>query len=95
VISIASVAVALETDGQNIVTDLGIAVGACAPVARRLTGLERKLTGTERTKGLADLVAPEDLAVLAPSSDVRGTAQYRREASLTLVQRALGELADA
>jgi CO/xanthine dehydrogenase FAD-binding subunit len=95
VISIASVAVALETDGQNIVTGVGIAVGACAPVARRLTGLERKLTGTERTKGMADLVAPEDLSVLAPISDIRGTAQYRREASLTLVQRALGELADA
>jgi CO/xanthine dehydrogenase FAD-binding subunit len=46
VVSIASVAVALETAGQNIVTGVGIAVGAGAPVARRLTGLERKLTGS-------------------------------------------------
>jgi CO/xanthine dehydrogenase FAD-binding subunit len=95
VISIVSVAVAFATDDQNLVTDVGIAVGACAPVARRLTGLERKLTGTERTQGLADLVSPEDLSMLAPISDIRGTAQYRREAALTLVQRALGELADA
>jgi CO/xanthine dehydrogenase FAD-binding subunit len=73
VISIASVAVAVATDGQNIVTDVGIAVGSCAPVASRLTGLECKLTGTKCTKGLADLVSPQDLSMLAPISDIRGT----------------------
>jgi N-methylhydantoinase B len=72
----------------------GIAVGACSPVARRISTLEARLIGRALNAGLADLVRPADLGELSPVSDVRGTAEYRREAALTLVRRALRELAD-
>jgi CO/xanthine dehydrogenase FAD-binding subunit len=38
-------------------------------------------------------VAPSHLAPLAPIDDVRGTAAYRRDATLTLLRRALAALA--
>jgi len=92
VISIAMVAVVIETDGSSIV-GARIAVGSCSAAARRLPELERDLAGRPLDSGLADLVAPRHLAPLAPIDDVRGTADYRREVALTLVRRALRELA--
>lgn len=92
VISIAMVAVVIETDGSSIV-GARIAVGSCSAAAQRLPELERDLAGRPLDSGLADLVAPRHLAPLAPIDDVRGTADYRREVALTLVRRALRELA--
>jgi CO/xanthine dehydrogenase FAD-binding subunit len=61
-------------------------------VARRIPALEARLLGQTLNAELA--VRPADLGALSPISDVRGTAEYRREAALTLVRRALRELAD-
>ena len=47
-----------------------------------------------RSAALAQVPQGNDLDVLAPISDVRGTAAYRRDAGLTLVRRALAALAD-
>jgi CO/xanthine dehydrogenase FAD-binding subunit len=38
------------------------------------------------------VAAPEHLAHLAPIDDVRASAEYRREAALELVRRALGDV---
>jgi CO/xanthine dehydrogenase FAD-binding subunit len=94
VISIAMAAVALDTGEDGRVEYAGVAVGACSPVARRIPALEARLLGQTLNAELADLVRPADLGALSPISDVRGTAEYRREAALTLVRRALRELAD-
>ncbi len=94
VISIAMVAVAIDAAEDGAIRRCGIAIGACAPAARRLAGLERELAGRKLGPGLAALVAPRHLAPLAPISDVRGTAEYRADAVLTLIRRALGQLAD-
>jgi CO/xanthine dehydrogenase FAD-binding subunit len=67
-------------------------VGACSEVAQRLSSLEAKLLAKPLAPSLADLVGPDDLAHLTPISDIRGSAEYRREAAMTLVQRALAEL---
>jgi CO/xanthine dehydrogenase FAD-binding subunit len=78
---------------QGIVTEVGIAVGACSPVARRLTLLERALIGAPM-EALADLVTAESVtAALDPIDDVRATAGYRAEAATELVQRLLRGLA--
>jgi CO/xanthine dehydrogenase FAD-binding subunit len=92
VISIVMVAATLETGIDGKVARAAVAVGACSEVACRLTKLEAKLLGKPVTSALGDLAQPDDLAPLAPISDIRGSAEYRRDAALTLVRRALSEL---
>ena len=87
VISIAMVAVNLEADAGRV-TQVRIAVGSCSPVARRLHELERELVGAG-LDGLGARVEPRHLDVLSPIDDLRGTAEYRRDAARTLVARAL------
>jgi len=57
--------------------------------AQRLEALERALSGMPARAGLGFVALPEHLAALSPIEDVRATAAYRRDASLTLVRRAL------
>ncbi len=94
VISIVMVAANLEADADGRLTRAALAVGACSEVAQRLPALEARLLGQPLSAGLAAVARPEDLASLAPISDVRGTGAYRRDAALTLVRRALTALSD-
>jgi CO/xanthine dehydrogenase FAD-binding subunit len=93
VISVVMVAVVLELDAAGTILQAAVAVGACSPVAQRLTGLEARLAGRPVAQA-AGLVRPGDLAVLSPRDDVRGTAAYRLDAAERLIQRALRDLAD-
>lgn len=75
----------------------GAAVGSCATVAQRLPSLEAKLRDAIAGKALVDvdlagLVDPGDLAPLSPLDDLRASAAYRRDATLTLLRRALRSL---
>ncbi len=92
VISIASVAANVATDGQGRITEARIAVGACSAVPQRLSSLEADLVGAELADAMR-LVAPEHLSTLTPIDDVRASAAYRHDAALTLVRRALDGLA--
>jgi CO/xanthine dehydrogenase FAD-binding subunit len=51
--------------------------------------LERDLVGMQARAGIGDAVRAEHLSKLSPIDDIRATAAYRRDASLTLVRRAL------
>lgn len=88
VISIAMASVAIE-HADGVVRGARIAVGACSPVATRLTVLEHALRGQPMDTSLADHVRPEHLASLAPIGDVRASAAYRLDAALTVVKRTL------
>jgi CO/xanthine dehydrogenase FAD-binding subunit len=92
VISIVMVAATLEVDADGTVVRAAIAVGACSEVAQRLARLEAKVVGKPLTPALSDLLRPDDLAALTPISDVRGSGEYRRDAAMTLLRRALAEL---
>jgi CO/xanthine dehydrogenase FAD-binding subunit len=92
VISIVMIAVTLEADAGGSVARAAIAVGACSEVAQRLAGLEAKVVGKPLTPALADLPSADDFAALTPISDIRGSGEYRRDAAMTLVRRALAEL---
>ena len=88
VISISMVAVVMQVrDGR--VLQARVAVGSCSAVARRLRALEAELEGVSVRDELREVVRPEHLAPLSPIDDVRATAEYRMDASLRLVQRAL------
>ena len=91
VISIAMIAVVLEHE-NGAVRAARIAVGACSPVACRLSSLEVELTGRRLGAGLGACVHPGHLAPLAPIDDVRGSAGYRNEATLVLLRRLLDSL---
>jgi CO/xanthine dehydrogenase FAD-binding subunit len=93
VISIAMVAAMLDCDADGMITYAAVALGACSEVAQRLPRLEAALIGQRVTPALAQAVLPAHLAGLKPISDIRGTAQYRTDVALTLVRRALTELA--
>ncbi|MBM3622772.1 MAG: xanthine dehydrogenase family protein subunit M [Alphaproteobacteria bacterium] len=92
VISIVMVAAAIECDQAGRVTRAGVAVGACSEVARRLPELEAALLGHPADTTLGERVMPRHLAALAPIDDVRASAEYRGDAALTVVRRALAEL---
>ena len=94
VISISMVAVVVKmSEDEHVVErkvlEARVAVGSCSAVARRLAALEAELVGASVRDGLGRVVRPEHLAPLSPIDDVRATAEYRMDASLRLVQRAL------
>jgi CO/xanthine dehydrogenase FAD-binding subunit len=89
VISIAMVATVVEVGADGSIARARLAVGACSEVAQRLPELEAELAGRPANAGAANLARAEHLAGLAPIDDVRGSGEYRRDAALTLVRRAL------
>lgn len=95
VISISMVAALLLDDGHGRVAAARISVGSCSATAQRLLELERDLVGQPLRTGLSSLAQVAHLAPLSPIDDVRATATYRRDATLTLVRRALETCVEA
>jgi CO/xanthine dehydrogenase FAD-binding subunit len=91
-ISITMISLVVDVDERGVITYAGVAVGSCAVVARRLPALEAKLVGARFGDALEALVEPADLAPLVPIDDLRATADYRRDATLTLLRRGLQAL---
>ncbi|HJU52563.1 MAG TPA: xanthine dehydrogenase family protein subunit M [Acidimicrobiia bacterium] len=89
VISIVMVATVIATASDGTIADARIAVGACSPVAQRLTELESELRGKHLSDQLPHLPTMHHLDPLAPIDDVRATADYRLEATLALIRRSL------
>jgi CO/xanthine dehydrogenase FAD-binding subunit len=92
VISVAMVAIAIDRDASGAIDYAGVVVGSCSATARHLGRLEARLLGQPRASALAALFEPDDLDVLTPIDDLRGTRDYRLDAVATLVRRALGEV---
>ena len=92
VISIAMVAVLIETDEADRIEHARVAVGACSEVAQRLPELEATLTGRAANIPLDDAFLEEALTVLTPIEDARSDAVYRQRAAQVLVSRALKEV---
>jgi CO/xanthine dehydrogenase FAD-binding subunit len=89
VISISMIAVVVQVDSAGRVAEAHVAVGSCSATARRLNDLERDLVGLPAKAGIGSAVKAEHLRILSPIDDARATADYRRDASLTLVRRTL------
>jgi len=94
-ISISTVAVVVDVDASGEIVEAGVAVGSCSAVAQRLAALEARLIGVAADADLAGVLVPADLAPLTPIDDLRGSAAYRRDATATLVRRALREVASS
>ncbi len=92
VISIAMVAAVIERDRAGCVAAARIAVGACSEVARRLPELEAALMGRPLSTDLGAAAQSRHLDALSPIDDMRGSAEYRRDAALIALRRCLAEL---
>jgi CO/xanthine dehydrogenase FAD-binding subunit len=95
VIAIVSVAAVIEATEDGAIGRARIAVGACSEAPRRLDALEADLAGRALSRDIGDAVTAAHLDGLSPIDDVRGSAAYRDDAALTLVRRALTEIAEA
>ncbi len=95
VISLVMVAMVVEIDAGEDVTSCRIAVGACSEVAKRLTTLETKLTGKRLTLDLLEEVTEDSVIGLSPLDDIRASRDYRLDAALTLIKRAIVTLVEA
>ena len=91
-ISMTMVAVTIDRDDAGRVVHAGAAVGSCSAVAQRLPALEAKLVDAASGSDLAALVDATDLASLTPLDDLRASAFYRLDATVTLLRRALASL---
>jgi CO/xanthine dehydrogenase FAD-binding subunit len=89
VISISMVAALVQRDEHGRIAEAHVGVGSCSAKAQRLFDLEKQLVGRPAVVGIGSAVREEHLQPLSPIDDVRGTAKYRRDASLTLLRRAL------
>jgi len=91
-ISISTVAVVVDVDAGGRVAEAAVGVGSCSAVARRLPTLEDRIVGAAADSDLGGKLELGDLAPLTPIDDLRGSAAYRRDATATLVRRALREV---
>ncbi len=92
VISICMVAVIIVPNESGHVAEAAISVGACSPVALRLTKLEDDLIGLPLDAlKLQETAKLQHLEELTPIDDVRGSAAYRKEAVLEIVRRTIAD----
>ncbi|MFD1807654.1 hypothetical protein ACFSHQ_04255 [Gemmobacter lanyuensis] len=90
-ISIAMAAARVRVAAGRL-AEVVLAIGACAPTARRLRAIETRLIGltpTEAARQITPALAPH----VAPLDDIRASAAYRVEAGAEILRRALVEAA--
>ena len=61
-------------------------------MAKRLIALERVLLGKNVTEDVSGMVTLGHLAPLTPMDDVRAKSDYRSDASLNMLRRALSQV---
>jgi len=86
--SVASAAVWLVTEGGRV-KDIRIAFGGVAPTPRRLPRTEAAFAGQALDRDSITRLAAGVAEEVSPITDVRGSAQYRREVSASLAAKAV------
>lgn len=90
-LAIVSVALLLEMEGGTCRT-ARVAAGAVAPVPLRLTEVEKILEGNGLTDQILTEAQEAAMASVSPITDLRSTAEYRRDLVGVYVKRALRRL---
>jgi carbon-monoxide dehydrogenase medium subunit len=88
-IAVATVAASLVLDDDGAVHDVQIALGAVAPRPVKVDAANLWLEGRKLNGDSFDEVARAAMEAAQPISDVRGSAEYRRELVGVLTKRAL------
>lgn len=92
-ISLVNVAAGLAFDKSGRCTAAQIALGAVGPTPLRARAAEKLLAGNKLTAALVERAAEAAREATSPISDVRASAEYRREMVAVLMRRALVECA--
>jgi xanthine dehydrogenase iron-sulfur cluster and FAD-binding subunit A len=92
-ISVVNVAVVLTMLADSV-TQARITLGSVAPTIVRATDAERFLTGKILTRDVIERAGSLAAQTIAPISDIRGSAEYRRYMTETLTRHALEALAE-
>ncbi|MFQ6014583.1 MAG: FAD binding domain-containing protein [Anaerolineae bacterium] len=91
-IAIVNVAVVVTLDGRSdVVGEIKIALGSVAPTPIRVRRAEELLRGQPVGEGLLDRAAQMASEEASPISDVRGSAQYRREMIKVMTRQAINQ----
>ena len=89
-ISIVSIAVVLRREaGNQCFSDARIALGAVAPTIRRARACEKALIAKQLTPDALEKAASLVADDASPIDDIRGSAQYRKDAIVSLAYQAL------
>jgi CO/xanthine dehydrogenase FAD-binding subunit len=89
-VAVLNVVAVLKMTGKKC-AEARIAVGGGLPAPVRLTAIEQELAGKSLDAALVESVAGKVAGLIEPSTDIRGSAQYRKQISGVLVRRALEE----
>ncbi|MDP8926310.1 MAG: xanthine dehydrogenase family protein subunit M [Actinomycetota bacterium] len=90
--AIVAAAVALDIDDGEC-RSARVVLGGVSDVPLRVEEAERVLEGADVSREAFEEAGQEAAKAIDPSSDVQGTAEYRRDLSAVLVRRALMEAA--
>ena len=88
-IAVAAVAAALYLDQRHHISDARIVLGAVAPIPRLVEEAAAELRGRAADEGAFGRAAEAARRAAEPISDVRGSAEFRRELIEVLTRRAL------
>ena len=91
VISIAMTAALIKCDARGLISEARVAIGACSPVALRLTHLEADLIGAKPSEVE---ILPSYFSQLSPIDDVRGSGGYRLDIVQEQCRRAIQKAAE-
>lgn len=89
-VAILNVVAVLKMTGKKC-AEARIAVGSGVPAPVRLPAIEHELAGKTLDAALVESVAGKVAGLIEPTSDIRGSAQYRKQISGVLVRRAIEE----
>ena len=89
-VAILNVVAVLKMTGKKC-AEARIAVGGGLPAPVRLPAIEQELAGKALDTALVESVAGKVAGMIEPDSDIRGSAQYRKQISGVLVRRAIEE----
>ena len=87
-IAVVGAGVSLTLDAEGRITSAGVALGAVAPTALRVTEAESLLIGTRLEPDVLERLAAAARTVCRPISDKRGSVEYRIRTAGVLVKRA-------
>ena len=88
-LAIVGVAVFIQVEKGGRIVKARIALGAVAPTAVRVLQAEKELVGKELNLELAREVASLAVQSCDPISDIRASAEFRREMVMALCERGL------